>query len=349
MSRQRWRRLATAGLVAAGLLAVAAIAAQVPAQAAPVSVAPSSLDPSSMSGGARPQVPYLLHDTIHDGHLTVRAPRGQHSQLWRVEGGYLVLGGGGRLVWIDRSGERQVLGSSVYTVAVSPSRTRVAWGSARGEDLGPPARLTVADVPTGQLVARRTFSRMLWAGAMTRHRVLLETSWAAPPPETMWWRPGRPGVLPLARQAAVGADVRADRVVFSVGAPDAFCNRVAPLDHPARTLWRSCHFIPRTWSPDGRRALTTHTYFDDAGTDYWSIIGARSGAALSRVTGRLDWNPAWEGRQHFLVSAMGDDGMAAVVRCDLHARCERATRLWDTGWTRWPPFYMNPPVLLARN
>lgn len=46
---------------------------------------------------------------------------------------------------------------------------------------------------------------------------------------------------------------------------------------------------------------------------------------------------------------MGEDGNAAVVRCDLHRHCERASRLWQTGWTEWPPFYVGPPVLLALN
>jgi hypothetical protein len=153
----------------------------------------------------------------------------------------------------------------------------------------------------------------------------------------------------VARRAALGADVGADRVTFAVGGPDSFCNRVAPLDHPHRTLWGSCRFIPRAWSPDGRRALATHTYLDDSGTDFWSVIDGRTGDRLSQVTGRLGWSPAWEDDRHYLVPAMGADGLSGVLRCDLRSRCERATRLWDTGWTRRPPYYLPPPVLLARN
>lgn len=342
MSRKRWKRLVVAGAVAVGVVGLATIVAQVPAQA-------RSVDPSSLPRGAEPRVPYLRHDTIRSGSPAVFTTRGDHWQLWRLDRGFLVLDGNGRLTWLGRGGERQLLGRSVYTVAVSPSRDRVVWGTSPGREVAGPVRLTAADVRTGALVARRTFPETVWAEAMTRHRVLLASSWASPAPSTTWWHLERRSLSLAVGEAAVGADVRAGRAAYAVGDPNAFCNRVAVLGRSGRTLWRSCGFVPRSWSPDGRHALVTHVYLDDAGTDYWTVVDARTGARTATVTGRLDWNPVWEDAHHFLVPAMGDDGLAAVVRCDLRDRCERATRLWDTGWSRRPPFYTGPPVLLARN
>lgn len=337
-------RLAVVGLVAAGVAGIAAIASQVPAQAAS-----SPLDPSSLPRGADPSVPYLRHDTIHDGPLRVHATAGEHSQLWRIARGYLVLDGSRRLVWVGRTGERQLLGRSVYTVAVSPSRDRVVWGASPRGDFEPPVRFTVADVQTGSLVARRTFARVLWASAITRHRVLLTTSAATPEPATTWWRIGRPELSRLAGEAALATDVRAGRVVFAAGAADEFCNRVAALSRPRHTLSRSCRFASHAWSPGARQALATRTYYDDAGTDYWSVVDSSTATRTSQVTGWLGWDPAWEDPRHFLVPAMGADGAAAVVRCGLRAHCERASRVWDAGSARRPPYYVGPPVLLPSN
>ncbi len=356
MSRKRLVRLAVIALAAAAAAGMAAIAAQVPAQSArpgPAAPAASSaaarIAPSGLERGPRPAVAYLRRDTIHDGAVSVRGPSGRHSKLWQVARGYLVLNGGGRLTYVGRHGYQQLLGTRVYTVAVSPGLRRVAWGSYEDPSSGPPVLLTVADTVDGRSLGRRTFHQVRWAQAVERDRVVLATSFAAPAPATWWWHPGHARLHRIARQAAVGADLRHDRMVFSVGDPDGFCNRVARVSHPHATLWRSCRSIPHQWSPDGRHALATHTYFDDTGTDYWAVVGGATGQRVSRVTGRLDWNAVWEDRHHFLTSAMGRDGRAAVVRCDLRRHCERATRLWDTGWTGWPPFYVAPPVLLAQN
>lgn len=338
------KRVLVAGLLAAGLVGLAVIAAQVPAQAKPAPV-----DPSSLGRGADPAVARLVHDTIRDGDLTVPATRRQHRQLWTTADGYLLLDGPGRLTHVSDTGDKQLVARHVYTVAVSADGRRIAWGAYDGPDLGPPVRLTVSDPDGRPVLARRTFAHVLWAQAVTRGRVLLATSWAAPDPTTQWWHLRRDRMSTLVDRAALGADVPHDRLVLSVGDPDRFCNRVAPLSHPRRTLWRSCDVIPRQWSPDGRHAIVTRTYFDDTGTDFWKVVDGTTGHLVSGVHGRLDWNAVWEDDQHFLTSAMGEDGRAAVIRCDLDRHCERASRLWNTGWDGWPPFYQPPPVLLSRN
>ncbi|MFC4785380.1 hypothetical protein ACT8ZV_12955 [Nocardioides sp. MAHUQ-72] len=338
------KRLARAVVVVAALVGLAAIASQVPAQAVRAPV-----DPSSLARGADIGIPYVRHHVIHDGDVRVEVPRRHYTDLWATARGYLLEDAARRLVHISHGGDVRRLARHVHTVAVSADGRRVAWGTYEDPDFGPPVHITVADPDHRHVVARRTFHRVLYVGAVTQGRALLATSWAAPRAATWWWHLRGDRLSRLVGQASLGADVRHDRAVFSVGDPDAFCNRVAPLSHPRRTLWHSCRSIVKAWSPNGRRAIATRTYFDDTGTDFWAVVNGTTGRRVARVTGRLDWNAAWEDNRHFLTSAMGEDGMAAVVRCNVHGRCERATRLWDTGWTGWPPYYVAPPVLLAHD
>ena len=92
----------------------------------------------------------------------------------------------------------------------------------------------------------------------------------------------------------------------------------------------------------------THTYFDAAGTDTWWVGRGRSGRLVAAVGGRLDWRAVWEDDRHLLTLAQGDDGTAAIVRCDLDGACERASRLWDVPVPSEPSlYYASPPVVLA--
>jgi hypothetical protein len=46
--------------------------------------------------------------------------------------------------------------------------------------------------------------------------------------------------------------------------------------------------------------------------------------------------------------AMNPGGAAAVIRCDVDATCERASRLWQLTPESYD-FYLAPPVVLASN
>lgn len=334
------------GLLLAGLLALRA----------PAAAAGERLDPAALPRGADPGVAMLVRDTIRDGALTVPAThRGRHHALWVVTGGYLLQDynvGRRRLVrvvFVDPTGARRVVARSRdwLDVAVSPGGGRVAVRRSL-DRTGVRSVVTVEEAATGRLIARREV-RLAGLVAVTRSRVLLGLRARWHHPATVWWsyRTGR--TRTIADQAAVGADVRHDRLVLVTSRIGEFCHRVTLLSRPDRTLWRSCRTVPHQWSPDGRHALATWAYFDAAGTDRWWVVDGRTAAPTTRITGRLDWHAVWEDDAHFLVIAQGDTGVAAVVRCDLAGTCERAGRLWpDPLPTFSSLYYRAPPVVLAQ-
>ncbi|HET8604612.1 MAG TPA: hypothetical protein VFM09_11835 [Marmoricola sp.] len=347
-----WCRRQFAWLAVAALAGTAAVVPQVPAGAAG-----GAVDPAALPRGADPAVAYLVHDTIRDGALRVPATRrGHHNALWVVAGGYVVRDYNVgrrhlvRVVFISRTGARREIARSRdwIPVAVAPSGRRLAFQRPADPTLQR-AFVTVENPRSGHVVARREF-RLGNLVALAAGRVLLGRRLHWHHPATVWWNYRRGSVRRLYHQAAIGADVRHDKVVFNTSSVADFCNRVAVLSRPARTLWRSCAIYPHQWSPDGRRAIATHTYFDAAGTDRWWVVDGRTAQRQAMITGRLDWNAVWEDNQHFLTSAQSDAGKAAVIRCDLAGSCERASRLWDVPLPAEPSlYYAPPPVVLAQN
>lgn len=326
----------------------------------PVGARADDLDPAALDRGADPAVSYMIRDTIHDGERRVPATRlGTHTDLWTTSRGYVLYDSlrrnRHRLVHIDHGGDKRVLDTFrgfAHGVTVSPGGQRIAWGVQLGRD-GPPSRVTVADPATGRVLATRRFH---WAHVLgvTGTRVLLTR--AAPMSSylggTWWWNYRRDTFSKVSQQHADLADVAHDRVSFRTGDPDRFCGRIAPLSRPERTLWRTCGsgIGPRRWSPNGDRALATYGYFDDTGTPLWSTLSDPTGQRLGTVTARLDWEAVWEGNRHFLVIAQNDDGIAAIVRCNVAGTdCEQASRMWDMGPVDYQPSYVAPPVVLPNN
>jgi hypothetical protein len=327
----------------------------------PVEARTARIDPATLPRGADPTVPHMIEGTIVDGARTAPATaRGDHVALWTTSRGYVVKDavsppGGAtvtRLVFVSRTGRKRTIArfreySSLTTAqAVSPSGRRIAW-AVQPDEARLRTRIKVANPDTGRVLAVRAF-RLTTVVAVTGNRVLLAHRVRWRNPETTWWDYRRDTLVKVADQAAVGADLRHDKVVFDRSTNGEFCNRVARLSQPSRTLWRSCRIYPHQWSPDGSRALATHTYFDAAGTDRWLTIDGRIGRPLGRVSGRLDWDAAWEDNRHFLTMAQGDSGTAAIVRCTVAGRCERASRLWPVPLPDDPSvYYAPPPVVLA--
>ncbi|GAA1159191.1 hypothetical protein [Nocardioides aquiterrae] len=322
-----------------------------------VAAAPSPVDPAALSRGADPTVVHLVRDTIHDGALRVPATeRGRHDALWVVSGGYLLrdynVGHPHHVVvvFVDPAGARRVVARSRdwIDVAASPSGERVATEHATGPGLLRSV-VTVSDPATGRVVASRTM-RLVTLAAVTDHRVLLGKRARWHDPATVWWNYDRDRRWRLYDEAALGADVRHDRVVFDRTDRGEFCLRVAVLSRPGHTLWRGCGRYPHQWSPDGSLALASWSYFDAAGTDRWWVVDGRTGAPRSMITGRLDWDAVWEDDTHFLTLAQGEEGGAAIIRCDLDGVCERASRIWDVPVPEEPSlYYAPPPVVLAGN
>lgn len=318
---------------------------------------PTHLDPAALPRGADPAVVHLVGDTIRDGDRSVAATRrGEHQALWVVAGGYLVRDhydrgprSWARLVHISRTGERRVVARSsqgLITVAVSPSGRTVAVQLPSTPD-GLRTEITVSRPRTGRVIAQREL-RLANLVAITDHRALIGVRSGWHRPVTVWWNLQRDHLTRLHDQGAVGADVEHDRVVFKRSGEREFCNRVAVLSRPARTLWRSCLLYPHQWSPDGRHAIATYTYFDAAGTPQWWVIDGRTAHRRATIAGRLDFDAVWEDDAHFLTLAQSDAGKAAIVRCDLTGACERASRVWDVPVPAEPSlYYAKPPVVLA--
>lgn len=317
---------------------------------------PAHLDPAALPRGADPAVVHMVGDTIRDGDRTVPATRrGEHQSLWVVSGGYLVRDHGvgprgwTRLVYISRAGERRVVARSsqgLVSVAVSASGRSVAVQLPSTPD-GLRTVITVSRPRTGRVIAHREL-RLANLVAVTDHRALIGTRSGWHHPVTVWWNYQHDHLTRLHDQGAVGADVRHDRVVFERSGAREFCNRVAVLSRPARTLWRSCRTYPHQWSPNGRHAIATYTYFDAAGTPRWWVIDGRTAKRRATITGRLDFDAAWEDDAHFLTLAQSDAGKAAIIRCDLTGVCERASRVWDVLVPAEPSlYYAKPPVVLT--
>ena len=338
-------------LAAATAATAAMFLPQFPATAGP----PHPIDPAALSRGADPAVVYMVRDTIRDGGLRIPATRrGDHQALWVVAGGYLVrdinvgLRGLTRVVYISRTGERRVVARSRdwIAVAVSTGGRRVAvQRSTSSNSLR--TVITISRPRTGRVIAHRELGQATLV-AVTKHRALIGIRARWHRPATVWWNFDHNRLNRIYHQAAVGADVRHDKVVFDRTSFGEFCNRVAALSRPTRTLWRSCRTYPHQWSPDGRHAIATYTYFDAAGTARWWVIGGRTADRQATVAGRLDWDAVWEDNHHFLTLAQSDTGKAAIIRCDLSGSCERASRLWNVPVPSEPSvYYAKPPVVLA--
>lgn len=343
-ARSRLLVTLTAAACAAALLTVGPAEADAP-----------HLDPASLPRGADPAVAYLVDDTIRDGSARVPATkRGEHDALWVVAGGYLLRDhdvGARRLVrvvFVSQTGERRLVARSrdLIDVEVSASGRRIAVRVPL-DRAGQRSVVTVSRPRSGRVVAQREF-RLARLAALTDHRVLLGRRVGWRDPATVWWNHDRNTLRRIADQAAVDADVQHNRVVLDRSTVGEFCNRVALLTRSATTLWRSCRIYPHQWSPDGIRAIATHTYFDAAGTDRWWVVDGRTGDRRARITGRLDWDAVWEDDRHFLTAAQSDAGKAAVIRCNLAGTCERASQTWNVPVPSEPSlYYAPPPVVLA--
>ncbi|TIC85917.1 hypothetical protein E8D34_12515 [Nocardioides sp. GY 10113] len=341
------RRLA----VAVALVVAAALLTASPA----VGRGAPHIDPAALPRGDDPSVAYLVRDTIRDGDRRVPATtRGRHEALWVVAGGYVVrdynVGPRRRVVltFVSRAGERRrIIRSRNWIEArVSPSGRRLAIQSWPGS-LQVRSVVSVVRPRSGRTVARREL-RLATLAAVTDSRVLLGRRAHWRDPATQWWNYRRDTLRRIHGQAAIDADTRQDKVVLSAPRRGEFCNRVAVLSRPSRTLWRSCRLHPHQWTADGEHVVAAPVYFDAAGTDRWWVADGRTGRRQATITGRLDWHAVWEDDAHFLTLAQSDAGRAAILRCDLSGACERASRIWRVPLPAEPSlYYAPPPVVLA--
>ena len=316
---------------------------------------PDDLLPSALALGPEPALAHIVHDVLRDGERRIGLPaRGQHEALWEVVGGYVVrtIDVGprhrSRVLFVADTGERRELARSRgwIAVAVSTDRRRVAHHRTVSRT-GERTVVTVTEPTSGRVVGQRRF-RLATLVAVDGDRVLLGRRLNWRDPASAWWNYRADRVRRWYGQAAVSADLAHDRAVFDRQSAGEFCLRVALVSEPGHTLWRSCRVRPHRWSPDGSRALATHAYFDAAGTTRWWVLAGNGPVREATFAGRLDWHAVWEDDTHFLTIAQGDDGQAAIVRCDVTGACERASRTWSLPLDP-DLFYASPPVVLAEH
>ncbi len=346
----RARRLAAAFGAVTAALAVTATTLQAPAQANP-----NHIDPAALERGAAPKVARLVGDTIRDGDLSIPVAKAHgHLDLWTTARGYVVIDNlpyqtqPFRITTVKRTGERTVIARPDFVSgsAVSPRGTRLAWSNRVG-DLGTRTVVKVVDPNTGAVKGRRIFKNADVV-AVTGSRVLLTRSRKGDNTTTAWWNYERNTVREIATRLAERADLKHDLVVFASTKNPEGCGWVSRLSDPTDTIRRFCRFTPHAWSPDGKRVLSTHTYFDYPGTDRWLVKNARTAEVIAAYNGRLDWDVAWEDNGHFLTMAQSDEGKAAVIRCTPTGECERASRIWDRA-IDLDAYYVAPPVVLSSN
>lgn len=310
---------------------------------------PTHIDPAALPRGDNPKIPYVVGNRLRDGHRSIRVAKARHHvELFETRRGYVVVDNvrgkrAFRITAVSKSGQRRVLGrpDQSYSAAVSPRGHRLAWVDVTG-DVGTRSVVRVVNPHTGRLLAKRVF-RNAEVVLVTRRKVLLSRTHQGDNTTTAWWNYRRDTVRQISDQRALHADLRHDIVVLAKRVPSR-CTFVTRLSRPSTLRYRSCGITPHAWSPNGKRALATHIYFDTPGTDRWVTTSGRTGKRLARVTGRLDWDVAWESNRHYLTMAQSDRGKAAVIRCTPAGRCERASRLWSRAVN--PDFYYTPPPVL---
>lgn len=361
MNGHRPRLCALVTLAAAALITPTAAGQTVETSTASTDAGtPIHIDPAVLDRGADPRVAYLVRDTIHNGDLRIRVRTpGKNLALFETRTGYLVwsyvFSQSMTVVAVDRDGDQRRLGQAelVYPVVSSDGR----WVAMARDPLSGGARtvVRVLNPHTGHVLARRIFrGQTVGVYAVTDRRVMLSNVGdpEAPEASTWWWNYRRDTVRrTIAGWRPAAVDLRANRILLDHGwRGTSDCQRVAPLTHPRRTLWRACRIFPRDWNARGTRALATWRFweFDRSGTDRWVVHQGRGPGRTGQVTGRLDWTAVWEGNRRFLTTAESDDGEAAIIRCRFDGRCERASRLWRTPVDS-DEYYVGPPVILAEN
>jgi hypothetical protein len=109
------------------------------------------------------------------------------------------------------------------------------------------------------------------------------------------------------------------------------------LSAPRTSLWRSCEDRALSFSPTGKRMLTTYILSDGPGPDMVQVRAQR-GRLLDTYRARWFGFDVWETDQRLLLQ-VANARAVGVVRCTLRS-CERVSELYLTRgrdpWTALP-------------
>jgi hypothetical protein len=351
-TRSRTMRLAAlllATLVAAPLAATTfAVGADYPTG--------ERINPGALEVGPPTRLLHVEGSTIVDGATRVEVPGANVWMLGRSGADYLVLTSNG-----DHRRWR------VLRVAADGTRTRVVGGPADqpvavladgGRHLvlqtytrDDRSLLRVVDTADGNVVRRRKFGMTVGPLDFGKRRMVL-TEWGQRPRQqrTFWWNPFTNRLARIADRPGYIADVSADRVgVFLRDPYSGGCQKVMTLAAPRTRLWRSCNDRALSFSPTGRRMVTTHILSDGPGPNLLQVRATR-GRVLDTYRARWFGFDVWETDQKLLLQ-VANARTVGVVRCTLRS-CERASKLYRTGgrdpWMAMPLWTFADESLLDR-
>jgi hypothetical protein len=211
--------------------------------------------------------------------------------------------------------------------------------------------LRVADTTTGDVVRRRLFGRTVTLLDFGKRRMVLgEWGARAARQRTFWWNPFANRTRAIADKPGYIADISSDRLGVHLGDPYmGGCQKVVALSAPHARLWRSCQDRALSFSPTGKRMLTTHILSDGPGPNLVQVR-ARRGRLLDTYRARWFGFDAWENDYRLLLQVAGPKAVAAV-RCTVRS-CEQASDVQKTEgrdpWMVMPPWTFADESLLDR-
>ena len=313
------------------------------------------VDPAALDRGPATPLLRLVDHTIIDGDTRVAVTGGANaSMVGRSGDDYLVM-----------TSDRNYENWRLLRVTTQGEQTTVAGGPATQ----PPATLAeggahvvletyrrkgnvlrVLDTVSGEQVARRAFTYVSVLDVGERRMVVGQWENRSAPARTFWWNPFTDRVSKIAGKAGYIADIAADRLGVFLDDPYlGGCQKVMTLSTPRRTVWRSCDDAVMSFSPTGRRMVTSYILNDGPGP---SMVQVRAAGGRLLDTYRARWFGTlhWENDRRLLLQA-ATRRTVAMTRCTVR-ECERISKLYRTRgedpWNVMPLWRFAEESLLDR-
>lgn len=313
------------------------------------------IDPAALDRGTATPLLRLVDHTIVDGDTQVTVTGSANtSMLGRSGGEYLVMTSdtnyeNWQLVRVTAAGEQTAVAGGPgalppATLADGGGHVVLEVYRRRGNIL------RVLDAVTGEQVARRRFAYVSVLDFGDRRMVVGQWQNRSTPARTFWWNPFTDRLAKIAGKAGYVADISADRVGVFLDDPYlGGCQKVMTLSAPRRTLWRSCDDAVMSFSPTGKRMVTSYILNDGPGPGMLQVRGA-AGRVLDTYRSRWFGTMHWEDDRRLLLQA-ATRRTVAMTRCTLQT-CERISRLYRTRgkdpWTVMPLWRFADESLLDR-
>lgn len=313
------------------------------------------INPAALDRGPATPLLRLVDHTIIDGGTQVTVTGGANaSMVGRSGDDYLVVTSdrnyeNWRLVRVTAAGEQATVAGGPGT---QPPATLADGGAhvvleayrRRGNVL------RVLDAVSGEQVARRAFPYVSVLDFGERRMVVGQWENRSTPARTFWWNPFTDKLARIAGKAGYIADISADRVGVFLDDPYlGGCQKVMTLSTPRRTMWRSCDDAVMSFSPTGKRMVTSYILNDGPGPGMIQVRGA-AGRLLDTYRARWFGTMHWENDQRLLLQA-ATRRTVAMTRCTLR-KCERISKLYRTDgrdpWTVMPLWRFADESLLDR-